>query len=74
MSFQSVVPCPDCGSDIHIDSNLLLSGSSFKCSNQHCGVAISLDESSLGEVKDAFEKFEELKEESIRGANENTSL
>ncbi len=73
MSFQTKVPCPDCGTEIPIDSHLLLSGSSFKCPNEHCGVAISLDESSVSEVQSAFNRFEDLKETSIREANENTS-
>ena len=68
MSFQSTISCPDCGSDIHLDSHLLLCGSSFKCTNASCHVSISLDNRSMEDVKDAFDKFNALKEKSIQDA------
>lgn len=68
MSVQSVISCPDCGSPIYIDSVLLLSGSSFKCTNNSCSVSISLDMSDKGVVEDAMTKFEEIKNASTQQA------
>ena len=68
MNFQSTIACPCCGSDIHISSQLLISGASFSCSNESCDAVISLDSSSAETVKNAFDKYSELKETSIREA------
>lgn len=69
MSFHHSIPCPDCGSDILIESTQLLSGGSFRCTNANCTVAISLDDpKSVSTVTSAFEKFEKLKEESLSQA------
>lgn len=62
MSFQTKIPCPDCGTDILVDSMLLLGGHSFSCTG--CAAVISLDESSAAQVKETLEAFEKLKQES----------
>ena len=69
MSFQTNIPCPDCGSNILIDSTLLLSGEKFACTNEACSAVLSLDESSISQVKDAFEKYEDLKRKSQESAS-----
>lgn len=68
MSVQSVVACPDCGSDIHIDSVLLLGGAKFQCTNPQCGVSISIAGESVSAAKAAIEEFEKLKGQAILNA------
>lgn len=65
MSIQSVIPCPDCGSDIHMDSTLLLAGNSFSCVNEACKSSIAINPSEIAMVTEAINKFEELKKTSI---------
>jgi predicted RNA-binding Zn-ribbon protein involved in translation (DUF1610 family) len=73
MSFQSKLPCPDCGQDILIESSLLLAGSSFSCPNRECGVTIKLDTASLPQVKSAYEQFEQLKQSALDAAEDSSS-
>lgn len=70
MSVQSVIPCPDCGSNIHIDSNLLLAGQSFKCTNQSCTTSISIQPQEVPVVSEAIDKFENLKEDALTKGQE----
>ncbi|WP_199609095.1 hypothetical protein [Flocculibacter collagenilyticus] len=66
MSFTSTINCPGCGMPIIFDSQLLLSGSSFSCTNEACNVSISLSREDQNKVSSAFNKFESLKQESER--------
>ena len=65
MSVQSVIPCPDCGSNIHIDSTLLLAGQSFKCTNEACTTSIALQPQEVAVVSEAIDKFETLKQDAM---------
>ena len=65
MSVQSVIPCPDCGSNIHIDSQLLLAGQSFSCVNPSCTASIAIQPSQIATVSEAVDKFEKLKKDSL---------
>ncbi len=68
MGIQSTINCPDCGSAIYLDSILLLSGKSFQCSNEACGVAISLSAADVEMVSKAFKEYENLKQKSVENA------
>ena len=63
MSVHSQVACPDCGSPIFIESSLLLTGQSFKCSNEKCSVALSLDMSETDKVSKAYDEFENIRDQ-----------
>lgn len=67
MNTKSTVDCPDCHSSIHIDTQLLLTGASFCCSNQKCGISIKLsteDQSTVSEAMHELEKLEKTCERS----------
>ena len=70
MSVQSVIPCPDCGSNIHIDSTLLLAGQSFKCTNPNCTVSIAIQPQEVPTVSEAIDKFQELKQTALEKGQE----
>lgn len=68
MSVQTTINCPDCNSEILIDSMLLLSGSSFKCPNENCDTSIALASEDIPKVSKAFAGFEQLKAQSLEHA------
>ena len=70
MSVQSTVPCPDCGSGIPIDSQLLLSGAHFKCPSASCAVSISLAQQDVETVSKAINEFEAIKQQALHIAAE----
>ncbi|MBQ4836915.1 MULTISPECIES: hypothetical protein [Pseudoalteromonas] len=61
MSIKSKLDCPECGAPIYFESNLLLTGQSFSCSNSHCDVSIALTATDKEVVSDAFSKFEQIR-------------
>lgn len=54
------INCPNCGSTIYFSSEGLLRGESFHCSKCQC--TIRLPHSSCEILKDAIDKFNDLKE------------
>ena len=69
MNYHANVPCPDCGQNIPIESTLLIQGANFKCPNEQCNIAISLDASSGAQVQQAYEQLDKLKNDSLKDAN-----
>lgn len=53
------IPCPDCQTPIPFDINLLIQGSQFTC--PRCKASIGIAQESLSQVKNAKEKFDEMK-------------
>lgn len=74
MSFQSTIPCPDCGGAIHFDSQLLSSGHKFACSTESCGARISLHTHEKPVVEHAFTKFEALKNDAVQASQKYQDL
>lgn len=70
MSVKTSVSCPDCNSPIYIESTLLLSGQTFNCSNENCSVAISLGAGDQEKVANAFQQYEDMRENAIQQAKE----
>ena len=70
MSVKSQIACPDCGSPIYIESTLLLAGQSFNCTNEQCSVSISLSSSETQRVSDAYQKFEDIRDQAKAQANQ----
>lgn len=68
MSYQTSINCPDCNSPIYIQSDALLQGASFSCSNPQCSVAISLSTSDMSTVSSAINQFEDLRQEAVNGS------
>jgi len=68
MSVKTEINCPDCQSPIIIESSLLLAGQSFKCSNPKCHTSISLSLSETQKVAQAFNKFEEIRQDAVEQA------
>lgn len=68
MSIQTKIECPDCHSPIILDSLLLIAGQQFRCSNPNCGCAVQLAEDERSKVADAYQKFEQLKQNSLSQA------
>ncbi|ALU45748.1 MULTISPECIES: hypothetical protein [Pseudoalteromonas] len=68
MSIKSKIDCPECGVPIHFESSLLLAGQAFSCSNPSCGVTISLTATDKEVVSDAFDKFEQMRNEATHQA------
>jgi uncharacterized paraquat-inducible protein A len=65
MSVQTNLACPECGNDICIDTQLLLAGTSFSCSNPRCGVTIQLNPSDSHQVQMALDQFEQIKSDAL---------
>lgn len=65
MSVKTEINCPDCHSLILIESTLLLGGQSFKCSNPNCHTSISLSLSEKDKVTQAFNKFENIRQNAV---------
>lgn len=61
MSPNSTIDCPDCGAEIAVSAQLLITGEKLHCSNPKCDVSISLNNSSVESLKDAMAQFEKLK-------------
>ncbi|KZN53064.1 hypothetical protein N474_22185 [Pseudoalteromonas luteoviolacea CPMOR-2] len=61
MSIKSKLDCPECNMPIYFESNLLLSGQSFSCSNPNCDVSIALTATDKDIVSNAFNKFEQIR-------------
>ncbi len=59
MNFEQSIPCPVCGTKIPFNTNELLKGVTFACSN--CKSAIGLAQQSKAVVKEAMDKLEELR-------------
>ncbi|MEJ2680843.1 MAG: hypothetical protein P8104_06725 [Gammaproteobacteria bacterium] len=74
MNVQSTVPCPDCGSPIPIDCQLLLSGTRFQCPSPSCGVAISLAQEDRGVVSKAVTEFEALQQHALNSAQQDRAI
>jgi hypothetical protein len=70
MSVKIQINCPDCHSPIFMESMLLLTGQSFKCSNPECRTAISLSLSESEKVAQAFNKFEHIRENAVNQARQ----
>lgn len=66
MKDYSEIQCPNCQGKILIDPKLLIQGSSFSCSNQSCGVSVSLSSSSHQVVDSAMKKFEQIKQSHLQ--------
>jgi len=41
MSLEQSIPCPDCGTAIHFDTNALLAGAKFACPNCEAEIALT---------------------------------
>lgn len=65
MSVKTKIDCPDCQSPIYIESTLLLAGQSFKCSNPNCRTSISLSLSETEKVAQAFNQFENIRQNAV---------
>ena len=63
MSPQNI-NCPDCGTKIPLDINLLLQGKSFPCPK--CSIEIQLQSNSVDTVKSAMSSFEALKSHPLK--------
>ncbi|BFM48712.1 hypothetical protein [Marinomonas sp. THO17] len=68
MSVKTEIKCPDCQSPIFIESNLLLAGQSFKCSNPNCHTSISLSLSETQKVAKAFNEFQQIRQNAVEQA------
>lgn len=66
MSFQSQIPCPDCGHLIYLETTLLVSGAKFTCSNSSCGVSISLSSEDRSTVANTLIKYQSLKDLTVK--------
>ncbi len=66
MKDYSEIQCPNCGGKILIDAKLLIKGSSFSCSNQTCGVSVSLSSASHQVADNAMKEFEQLKQNQLQ--------
>lgn len=53
--------CPCCGAPIHIESQMLIKGTTFPCSNASCGASVALNTSSANLVEQAFSQAEKIK-------------
>lgn len=58
---NSSIACPECGTDIVVDVNLLLSGQKFSCTN--CQTAIQLERSSQKVAETAMDQFKRVKDQ-----------
>ena len=56
---QQSLPCPVCQTQIVFDVNGLIRGEKYTCPN--CNSSIGLGEESKSSVKEAMDKFEDLK-------------
>ncbi len=65
MSVKTTVNCPDCGSPIYIESTLLLAGQRFSCSNEQCGTAISLSTEDTTKVENAYNEYENIRQQAV---------
>lgn len=63
MTTQSI-PCPECKTKIEFDPMGLLQGTAYSCSG--CGAKIALSKEGEDPVKDAMEKFNELKNRGLQ--------
>ncbi len=63
MKDYSEIQCPNCSGKILINPKLLLQGGSFRCTNQACGVSVSLSSKSNQVTDSAMKEFETLKKE-----------
>jgi transcription initiation factor IIE alpha subunit len=61
---QQSIPCPDCGTKIYFDAQMLLQGAQFTCT--HCGVTLGLAPESKEVVEQSLEKFGALKSELLK--------
>lgn len=52
------IPCPNCKTSIHLETDALLSGTHFTCSG--CGATVSLSSTSKPLVSSAMQEFEKL--------------
>ncbi len=57
----SSIPCPECGADIAVDVNLLLSGQKFTCSK--CQTAIQQERAGHNLTDKAMDQFKRLKDQ-----------
>ena len=71
MSIKSKLDCPECNMPIFFESNLLLAGQSFSCSNPNCDVSIALTATDKQVVSDAFSKFEQIRSDATSYAGEH---
>lgn len=55
-SFNSIIQCPKCGSDIIINTKQLLLGVKFNCYN--CRIIVGLSQDSRRNVEDAVKRLE----------------
>lgn len=54
------INCPCCGGSIFINTEKLIQGESFACSNESCKAAIAISSSSTPIVRNALEQLDEL--------------
>ncbi|MBQ4811473.1 hypothetical protein A7985_11420 [Pseudoalteromonas luteoviolacea] len=73
MSIKSKIDCPECTMPIYFESNLLLAGQSFSCSNPNCDVSIALTATDKEVVSNAFNKFEQIRESATTQAGRHDS-
>ena len=57
------IPCPQCSNPIEIETQLLLSGAQFNCTQ--CQASIGLAEESKPVVEASYNALEELKNNSL---------
>ncbi|TKD09806.1 hypothetical protein [Polyangium fumosum] len=55
----SQIPCPNCGTPIVIDANLLLAGKRFSCTG--CDATVALGAASIPTVSHAVDEFNALR-------------
>ncbi|WP_115718184.1 hypothetical protein [Gallaecimonas mangrovi] len=56
---KTAIPCPNCGTEIPIETDTLLKGSRFCCG--HCGASVGLCAGSRPVVSKALNAFDTLK-------------
>ncbi|PCK07276.1 MAG: hypothetical protein COA42_15060 [Alteromonadaceae bacterium] len=69
---QQKMPCPACGNEIIFDTYMLMAGQAFSCGQCHASIGVAT--SSVPVVKDAMEKFEQIKAGGLKGENSSAGI
>lgn len=56
---EQTIPCPTCQNKVHFNTEQLLMGTQFVCSNCQAAIGLALESKSI--VKEAWGKFEAAK-------------